>query len=151
MSINWGMDEEDMVQIHDGTYKAIKKNKINAICNNVDGHIDYHTKWGKSDREINIIWSYLYVESKKWYIWTYLQHRNRLTDKENKLTKGKREEQIRRLVLTHTHTIIYKIDNQGVPVVAQWFKHPAYSLWDASSIPDFTQWVKDPALPPAVA
>ena len=59
---------------------------------------------------------------------TYFQNRKRLTDKENKLTKGKREEQIRRLVLTHTHTIIYKIDNQGVPVVAQWFKHPAYSL-----------------------
>ena len=38
------------------------------------------------------IWHHLYVESnfKKWYKWTYLQNRNRLTDIENKLmvTKG---------------------------------------------------------------
>ena len=33
---------------------------------------------------------HLYVESKKWYKWTYLQNRNRVTDAENKLmvTKG---------------------------------------------------------------
>ena len=32
----------------------------------------------------NNIWHPLYVESKKkWYNWTYLQNRNRLTDLEN--------------------------------------------------------------------
>ena len=32
-----------------------------------------------------------YVESKKWYKWTYLQNRNRVTNVENKcmVTKGK--------------------------------------------------------------
>ena len=41
-------------------------------------------------RKTNIIY-HLYTESeKKWYKWTYLQNRNRLTDIENKLmvTKG---------------------------------------------------------------
>ena len=31
----------------------------------MDGARDYHTKWSKSDREINIIWYHLYVKSKK--------------------------------------------------------------------------------------
>ena len=35
-------------------------------------------------------WCRLYMESKKWYKWTYLQNRKRLTDMENKfmVTKG---------------------------------------------------------------
>ena len=43
-----------------------------------------------SQRKTNIIWYHLYVESKKWYKWIYLQNRNRVTDVENKLmvTKG---------------------------------------------------------------
>ena len=31
------------------------------------------------------IWYYLYVKSKKWHKWTYLQNRNRLINLENKL------------------------------------------------------------------
>ena len=53
---------------------------------------DYYTKWIKSDSERQISY-YLYVESeKKWYKWTYLQSRNRLTDLENKfmVTNGER-------------------------------------------------------------
>ena len=45
-----------------------------------------------SQTKTNIIWYHLCTESKKkWYKWTYLQNRNRLTDLENKLmvTKGK--------------------------------------------------------------
>ena len=30
----------------------------------------------KSQRKINIIWYHLYVESKNWYKWTYIQNRN---------------------------------------------------------------------------
>ena len=37
----------------------------------------------------NIILYHLYVESKKWYKWTYLQYRNRLTDLEDKLVVTK--------------------------------------------------------------
>ena len=66
----------------------------NAICSNMDGSRDYHTKWSKSDRErqiscgISSIWNL-----KKWYKWTYLQ--NRFTDFKNKcmVTKGERWEQ----------------------------------------------------------
>ena len=32
-------------------YSAIKKEWNNAICSNIDGPGDYHTKWSKSDRE----------------------------------------------------------------------------------------------------
>ena len=40
----------------------------------------------------NIIGFHLYVKSEKWYKWTYLQNRNKLTDLKNKLmvTKGER-------------------------------------------------------------
>ena len=44
---------------------------------------DYHTKWNKSDKDkYHMI---PYVESKKWYRWTYIQNGNWLTDIENKL------------------------------------------------------------------
>ena len=35
-------------------------------------------------RERNIIWYCLHVKLKKWYKWTCLQNRKRLTDTENK-------------------------------------------------------------------
>ena len=71
-------------------YAAIKKNEV----------MPFPIKWTDleiiilseiSQTKINIIW-YLYVEFKKWYIWTYLQNRNKFTDLENKLMviKGER-------------------------------------------------------------
>ena len=69
-------------------YSALKKEWNNAICSKTDGPRDYHTKWSKSDRERQIsydithMWNLIF---KKWYKWTYLQNRNRLTDIENKL------------------------------------------------------------------
>ena len=57
----------------------------------MNGPGDSHIKWSKSDRETQISYDSTYVESKKkWYKWTYLQNRSRLTDIENKLriTKG---------------------------------------------------------------
>jgi len=36
-------------------------------------------------RKTNIIWYHLFVESKIWHKWTYLQKRNRFTDIENRL------------------------------------------------------------------
>ena len=45
-------------------YSALKKEWNNAICNNMDGPRDYHTKWSKPDK-MNMIWYHLYVESKK--------------------------------------------------------------------------------------
>ena len=60
----------------------------------MNGPRDDHTKWSKPDKEkyqIEICYP-LYVESKeKWYIWTYLQNRNRPTDLENNLMVTSRE------------------------------------------------------------
>ena len=39
-----------------------KKQKL-AICNNMDGPLGHYAKWNKSER--NILWSLLYVKSKK--------------------------------------------------------------------------------------
>ena len=41
----------------------------------MDGPRDYDTNWGKLDRERQISWYHLYVESKKKYKWTYLQNK----------------------------------------------------------------------------
>ena len=57
----------------------------------MDGARDCHTEWNKSDRERQISYDIAYMRNlKKWYKWTYLQNRNRLTDTENELmvTKG---------------------------------------------------------------
>ena len=35
-------------------YSAINKNEIIAICSNMNGLRDYHTKWSKSSRERQI-------------------------------------------------------------------------------------------------
>ena len=51
----------------------------------MDGPRDYHTEWSKSDRERKISYAIAYMWNlKRWYKWTYLQNRNRLTDFENK-------------------------------------------------------------------
>ena len=48
----------------------------------MDGLREYSTKWSKSDRErqINVIWYHLYVESKK-IQWIYMQNRKNLKKK----------------------------------------------------------------------
>ena len=51
MSINRGMDKEDVVHIYNGILLNYKKEWNNAICSNMDGPRDYHTKWGKSDKD----------------------------------------------------------------------------------------------------
>jgi len=43
MSIDRGMDKEDVYMYTIEYYSAIKKQWINAICNNMDGPRDYHT------------------------------------------------------------------------------------------------------------
>ena len=50
----------------------------------MDRHKDY-TKWSNPDRNTNIRWYQLYMGSKQWWKWNYLQDRTRLTDIENKL------------------------------------------------------------------
>ena len=82
-----------MVQIYNGILLSHKKEWNNAICSNIEGPRDCHTEWSKSDRERQISYDIAYMWNlKKWYKWTYLQNRNRVTDVENKLmvTRGER-------------------------------------------------------------
>ena len=62
MSNNRWMDKEYVVYLYNEYYSAIKKEWNNAICSNMNGPRDYHTKWNKP--KTNIIYQ-LYVESKK--------------------------------------------------------------------------------------
>ena len=72
-------------------YSAIKKNETMSFATTWMEPRDFHIKWSKSDGERQITYDITYMWNlKKWYKWTYLQNRNRLTDTENKLmiTKG---------------------------------------------------------------
>ena len=55
------------------------------ICSHMDGPRDDHIKWSKSEKDKYHIISRIFWIYKKWYKWSYLQSRNRLTDIENKL------------------------------------------------------------------
>ena len=72
-----------MVHMYNGILLRHKKERNYAICNNMDGCRDYHTKWGKSEKDKYHTIS-LYVESKK-NNRDELIYRNRLIDIENKL------------------------------------------------------------------
>ena len=86
MSINRGMDKEDVVHIYNGILLSHKKEQSNAICSNLDGPRDRHTEWSKSDRERQILYVIAYMWNlKKGHKWTYLQNRSRVTGIENKL------------------------------------------------------------------
>ena len=89
MSIDRGMDKEDVVHLNNGILLSHKREWNNAICSNMDGPRDCHTEWSKSDRQISYDIAYMW-NLKKGYKWTYLQNKNRVTDVEKKLmvTRG---------------------------------------------------------------
>ena len=90
MSIDRGMDKEDVVHIYKGILLSHKKERNITICSNMDGPRNYHTKWSKSDLDKYHVIS-LTCRIKKKIQMNYLQIRNRLTDIENKLMITKRE------------------------------------------------------------
>ena len=45
------MDKEDVVHTYNGILLSLSKEWNNAICSNMDGSRDYHTKWSKSDKD----------------------------------------------------------------------------------------------------
>ena len=87
ISINRWMDKEEVVYIYNGILLSHKKNEIMPfIATWMD--LEIITLSGISQRKTNISYN-LYVQSKLWHKWTYLQSRNRLTDIENKPPKEK--------------------------------------------------------------
>ena len=79
-------------------YSAIKKNKI----------LPPAATWIQPDililsearkKKTNTICYHLHVEPKIWHKWTYTQNRNRLTDIENRTTKGLKIKENRNILL----------------------------------------------------
>ena len=60
MSIDRGVDKED-VPIYNRILLSHTKEWNNAICSNMDGPRDYHTKWSKSERERQIPYDITYT------------------------------------------------------------------------------------------
>ena len=90
MSIDRGMDKEDVVQIYNGILLSHKTERSWVICRDVDRSRDCHTEWSKSEREKQISYINTYMWNlEKWYRWTGLQDRNWDTDVENKRTDTK--------------------------------------------------------------
>ena len=111
MSIDRGMNKDDVGHIYDGILLSHKNEQNNAICNDMDGPRNCH-EWSRSDRERQIydianIWNL-----KKTCRWTYLQNRNWVTDVEKKfmVTKGGGRDKLGDWVW-YIYTNIYKIGN----------------------------------------
>ena len=66
MSINRGIDKEDVVHIYNGILLSHTKEWNNAICSNMNGPRDYHTKWSQSERERQIPHDTTYVWNLKY-------------------------------------------------------------------------------------
>ena len=66
MSIDRGMDKEDVVHIYNGVVLSHKKEWNNAICSNMDRPRDYHTKCRKSERERQIPYDITYMWNLKY-------------------------------------------------------------------------------------
>ena len=117
MSINRGMDKEDVLHIYNGILLSHKKEWNSVICRDMDGPRECYTEWSKSEREKQILYNNAYMWNlEKWYRWSYLQSRNRDTEVENKCmdTKEERGEVagIGRLGLIHIHYWYYVKNRQ---------------------------------------
>ena len=85
------MDKEDVVHIYNGILVSHKKEWSHAICSNMVGPRDYHTKWSKSEGERWISYDITYM-------WNLKNNTNELiyktetdSDMENKLMVTKQE------------------------------------------------------------
>ena len=80
------MDKEAVVHIYNGILPSHKKECILVSSNEVDESRVYYTEWSKSEREIQISYTYAYIWNLEgWYWWTYLQSSSGDADMENRL------------------------------------------------------------------
>ena len=66
------MDKEDVVHMYNEIFLSHKREQNNAICSNMDGPRDYHTKGSKSKREKQIPYDIIYMRNLKYYPGTSL-------------------------------------------------------------------------------
>ena len=84
-SMQW-IETEDVVHIYNGILLSHKKKNTTMpfIATWIDMKITILCE--VRQRKINIVWYHLHAESfKKWYKWTYLQKKKRLTNLEDEL------------------------------------------------------------------
>ena len=81
----------DIQESLNGILLSHKKEQYNAICSNMDPTTDDHTKWSQSEKDKYRMTSPIGGNLKKWYKWTFLQNKNRLTDIKNRLVVAKGE------------------------------------------------------------
>ena len=68
MSISRGMDKEDVVHIYNGILLSLKKKQNYAIWKGMDGPIDCHIEWSKSETEKQISYINAYMWNlEKWH------------------------------------------------------------------------------------
>ena len=89
MSIDRGMDKEDVVHIDNGTLLNHKKEQNNAICSNMSANRDYHTEWSKSERERQVPYDITYMGNLKYCTSESIYKTETLTDLEVKLVVAK--------------------------------------------------------------
>ena len=81
--------KEDVIHKYNGILLSHWKEWNNAIHSSMDRPSSSLLSEVRK-RKANTIWYHLYVKSKIWHKWTYLQTRNRLTDIENRPVVAKR-------------------------------------------------------------
>ena len=89
MSTDGEMDIEDVEHLYNGILLSHINNLIMPFAwPRWTWRLSY---WVKSDRERPVLYDIAYMWNlKKWYQWTYLQNRNRVTDIKNKLVVTER-------------------------------------------------------------
>ena len=104
-------------------YSAIKNKWNNAICNNMDGPRDSHTKWSKSDRERQIsydithMWNLIFLKNDTNELIYTTEAVLQISKTNLWLPKGKRwGEEINQELEMNIHTLLYirQITNKDI-------------------------------------
>ena len=85
MSINWWMDQEIVVYIHNGILHGNENEWNMVFCSNVDGTVECYAKWNKSYRERQIP----YVFSLMWILRNLTEDHGRGKGEKKKLQRGR--------------------------------------------------------------
>ena len=115
------MDKEGVVYTYIMEYySAIRKEQNNAICSNMDGPRDYHTKRSESERERQIPYDITYMQNLKYGTNEPMYETETDSQTENKHVVAKAGVQRRKGLGVWDQpmqTIIYRMDKQQGPTI----------------------------------